>query len=909
MAWWSFLLAGHLWPNALAAIPLALLVGAICRWVPCRPTTRHTLWLIVLLWFLGAPLLPALVLPAERTGPVPADTSSPFAIAAGSERATRAATSARSVSGTDEARRDDPESIGGDLSRTDPHRAELVEALAQDAPGNPHDKNLGGVAPAFVDERDPGVHTTTRQNPPRRAARSIGSSSDSAPAFVLADRELLPEHPDPIAVPALELGDLSLPPTNDTALFPSARPSASGNGMGAFAWLNDEGPGERLHARHPTKLQVMDDWHVPPPSVFAATPAGKALEAYSNATSTLGVDASADGGQPGGWRFVSDWKRWVVGLVAVRDAIGRLPAVPTGIWLGGAALFALLTAFRIAAYRYKLRAAVPAPQQVRQMVSEAAREMGLRRPPETWVISNRSSPLVWCGWRTRLILPGDLWDQLDDIGRRAVVLHELAHLARRDHWVCWLEVIVGAVYWWHPLVWWARHRLHEEADLCCDAWVTWVLPRARRAYAEALLTTRHYLNETFQAVPAIGIGVLSPRAQRLARRIRIVMTDNVVPRRSITAMVTAAALVIAGWAATPAQSSLLSAATEIAVSHAAAVDSGGNPVTVASRPAAAEKTETGDVRQRLARLESQMDRLSDKIRALTESVAVRPAFESGLATMPLEVATSLPDSTSWADATLLAQVAGDEDEATPVVREYALPEGKLEALAALMSRSDVPLKVRPDKDRIAVEATPAQQAVVAAFVNLIHPSEGIRPDEVLPPVPLFILAPPESLTLPGESPWADGAAKQSRGSRLESQVPEGELESWQYEQRALALKTQARVLESRASVLVSEAAELRNETDRLAKRAHLREQSALKLEGADREQAVSQSRALAARVRVLRDRTRWIEEQARGFEEQARQYDHLADKDFAESRRLEQQTAASAERIRKAQEEADTLRP
>lgn len=57
-----------LWHGAMAAVPLVLIVAAVCRWCPCRPATRHTLWLCVLLWFGAAPALqrwgPPAVLPA-----------------------------------------------------------------------------------------------------------------------------------------------------------------------------------------------------------------------------------------------------------------------------------------------------------------------------------------------------------------------------------------------------------------------------------------------------------------------------------------------------------------------------------------------------------------------------------------------------------------------------------------------------------------------------------------------------------------------------------------------------------------------------------------------------------------------------------------------------------------------------
>lgn len=44
-----------LWRNAIAAVPLAVVVAAVCRWAPCRPSTRHAMWAGVLLVLLAPP--------------------------------------------------------------------------------------------------------------------------------------------------------------------------------------------------------------------------------------------------------------------------------------------------------------------------------------------------------------------------------------------------------------------------------------------------------------------------------------------------------------------------------------------------------------------------------------------------------------------------------------------------------------------------------------------------------------------------------------------------------------------------------------------------------------------------------------------------------------------------------------
>ena len=62
---WASLATDMLWRNAVAVVPLALLVALACRFLPCRPATRHGLWLMVLLWLVLAPVIPSLELPVQ----------------------------------------------------------------------------------------------------------------------------------------------------------------------------------------------------------------------------------------------------------------------------------------------------------------------------------------------------------------------------------------------------------------------------------------------------------------------------------------------------------------------------------------------------------------------------------------------------------------------------------------------------------------------------------------------------------------------------------------------------------------------------------------------------------------------------------------------------------------------------
>src|SRR5207245_2040258 len=124
-----------------------------------------------------------------------------------------------------------------------------------------------------------------------------------------------------------------------------------------------------------------------------------------------------------------------------------------------------------------------------------AGRLGLSRPPRVWLLPGAVSPMLWTfGRRPRLLVPTALWVRLDEDQRTTLLVHEMAHLRRRDHWVRSLELLATSLYWWHPVVWLARRELREAEEQCCDAWVVRVLPGSAHAYARALVETVDYLS-------------------------------------------------------------------------------------------------------------------------------------------------------------------------------------------------------------------------------------------------------------------------------------------------------------------------------------------------------------------------------------------------------------------------------
>ncbi len=78
-----------------------------------------------------------------------------------------------------------------------------------------------------------------------------------------------------------------------------------------------------------------------------------------------------------------------------------------------------------------------------------------------------TSPVVFGCVAPCVLVPTD-WHDWPVAHRRACLLHELAHLARRDDWAKLAQEVVSSVFFFHPLVRWLLSRLDRERELLCD---------------------------------------------------------------------------------------------------------------------------------------------------------------------------------------------------------------------------------------------------------------------------------------------------------------------------------------------------------------------------------------------------------------------------------------------------------
>lgn len=159
----------------------------------------------------------------------------------------------------------------------------------------------------------------------------------------------------------------------------------------------------------------------------------------------------------------------------------------TAVWLLGVAsvlgLMMVLHLRMTARLRRDRRAPSDEALSVLRQCCAAARVS----PVPTLIMTDAvTAPALFGVLRPAILMPSDL--VADTASLRLILLHELAHLKRRDLWVQVVTSLVVALHWFNPLAWWAHRRLRAEAEMAADAHVLRLTEKAEaHRFGEVLL--------------------------------------------------------------------------------------------------------------------------------------------------------------------------------------------------------------------------------------------------------------------------------------------------------------------------------------------------------------------------------------------------------------------------------------
>jgi uncharacterized protein (TIGR03435 family) len=197
-----------------------------------------------------------------------------------------------------------------------------------------------------------------------------------------------------------------------------------------------------------------------------------------------------------------------------------LPALLTAAWLCGFALVVFVWYTRWRRISATVRESVPL-RDGREV--EALRRLegvaGIRIRLETRLSRTSLEPGVFGIVRPVLVWPEGISERLDDGHLEAILGHEVWHVRSRDNLAAAIHMVVEAIFWFHPIVWWMGSRLVEERERACDEEVL-QLGGEPQVYAESILKVCEFCLES----PLTCVSGVT--GSNLKKRIELIMKER-----------------------------------------------------------------------------------------------------------------------------------------------------------------------------------------------------------------------------------------------------------------------------------------------------------------------------------------------------------------------------------------------
>jgi hypothetical protein len=186
--------------------------------------------------------------------------------------------------------------------------------------------------------------------------------------------------------------------------------------------------------------------------------------------------------------------------------------------------------------------ATPAPSDLQLHFNRLCAAHNIRRQPQLLVSSRVSGPMSLGFFRPAIVIPCTILEKLSRSELEQIVLHELAHLYRRDDWSNLAQKLIEAALPIQPVVYWLGYEMSWAREMACDDWVI-AATGTPRSYAAALTKVAEL--SQWQRVGIFAAGAAGNRSQ-LFRRVRQMLdrTRESAPRLTVVPLASALAVLV-----------------------------------------------------------------------------------------------------------------------------------------------------------------------------------------------------------------------------------------------------------------------------------------------------------------------------------------------------------------------------
>jgi beta-lactamase regulating signal transducer with metallopeptidase domain len=209
------------------------------------------------------------------------------------------------------------------------------------------------------------------------------------------------------------------------------------------------------------------------------------------------------------------------------------PVAAAGLWIVWACIQAVRLAASALGVRHARRHGRECPASVMTGLPHYSRVSETGRRTRVILSSEvRAAAVLGCGTPVIALAP-TLVEQLSVTDLDRVLVHEWAHVQRRDDVAQLAQRIVGILVGWHPAAWWLEQQLELEREAACDEIAVSVTGSAR-GYATCLAMLAARPESRLRSVGALAAASPSRLRARIVRILAAPCGAAARPWRAIT---------------------------------------------------------------------------------------------------------------------------------------------------------------------------------------------------------------------------------------------------------------------------------------------------------------------------------------------------------------------------------------
>ncbi len=221
------------------------------------------------------------------------------------------------------------------------------------------------------------------------------------------------------------------------------------------------------------------------PASFAFT-FFRQYKVYSNARQIVSVEFEEAA------RMVMDGSRQFFlidkGPSGILDRFEALTPWVFWLYIAGMTMFAVHAAVSYSKlFSLKRKNIRPVPEEWLQRYRELKQKAGLRVQVPIWISLRADIPMVVGLFKPVILLPLSILSNLPPDQVEIILLHELYHIKRKDHYINAVQTLMEILFFYHPATWYISKHIRKERELRVDEWIIQEINNPA-TYARALVT-------------------------------------------------------------------------------------------------------------------------------------------------------------------------------------------------------------------------------------------------------------------------------------------------------------------------------------------------------------------------------------------------------------------------------------